>query len=432
ASGSYGSTISSYRAEIVGKNQSTNSNNGQLGIMNFNGTVTIRASVTDSRGRTSNTVDVQATVMNYFTPQLSFSAQRSGSTSTTVTVTRNARIAPLTIGGSQKNRMTISFKYKAHSASSYTNDTGSASGTWTTMSELVNSSANLGASFSVLKSYDLIGVISDNFTSYEYKVSLGTESYPLAIRPDRVGLGKTPELANTVDSAYQYYYNNKPIQHHKLTYNDGTSMLLTQGTDFNTITTPGFYRCYNPTNAPTVGSSSGWKYLRVTKHDDQFLLQEVIDYRGGTPAFRIKDDNGNKDWKSWQYYAIQNTVAEFTAVNQTRVYSATINGPYGLNAKATRCGNIVNLSINVAYRNAHQVSGTAAEKIPIGWRPTTAQYITLTGHAGGGTGTQNWTDSFIDLRYNPDSSINFTIITKAQPLGMMGSITWITTDPFPS
>ena len=86
ASGTYGSTISSYRAEIVGKNQSTNSNNGLLGIMNFNGRVTIRASVTDSRGRTSNTVDVQANIISYFTPQLSFSAQRSGSTRTTVTV----------------------------------------------------------------------------------------------------------------------------------------------------------------------------------------------------------------------------------------------------------------------------------------------------------------------------------------------------------
>src|SRR5699024_10088975 len=220
------------------------SNNGLLGIMNFNGKVTIRAYITDSRGRTSNTVDVQANVINYFTPQLSFSAQRSGSTSTTVTVTRNARIAPLTIGGSQKNRMTISFKYKEHSASNYTIDTGSASGTWTTMSELVNSSANLGASFSVLKSYDLIGVISDNFTSYEYKISLGTERYPLAIRPDRIGFGKTPEQGGVVDSAWRFYYNNKSIQHHKLTSDDGRSPYNASGAvDLNTKTVNSFFSC---------------------------------------------------------------------------------------------------------------------------------------------------------------------------------------------
>ena len=431
ASGSYGSTISSYRAEIVGKNQSTNSNNGQLGIMNFNGTVTIRASVTDSRGRTSNTVDVQATVMNYFTPQLSFSARRSGSTSTTVTVTRNARIAPLTVGGSQKNRMTISFKYKEHSASNYTNDTGSASGTWTTMSELVNSSANLGASFSVLKSYDLIGVISDNFTSYDFKISLGTESYPLAIRPDRVGLGKTPEQGGVVDSAWRFYYNNSPIQHQQVTTDEAKAILLPDGTDLNNIYKTGFYNGWSLPNSPGGSGANGWKYIRVTchTHGTNYILQEAIDFNGVTSAHRVRIGG---TWQPWQYYAVQNKAVEFTTVNQTKVYSATLNGPYGLSAKATRCGNIVNLSFDCIYRNTHQVSGKAAETIPAGWRPTTQQSITLTGHAGGGTGTQNWVDSFADLHYNTDGSINYTIITKANPLGMFGSITWITTDPFPS
>lgn len=430
ASGSYGSTISSYRAEIVGKNQSTNSNNGRLGIMNFNGTVTIRASVTDSRGRTSNTVDVQATVINYFTPQLSFSARRSGSTSTTVTVTRNARIAPLTVGGSQKNRMTISFKYKEHSASNYTNDTGSASGTWTTMSELVNSSANLGASFSVLKSYDLIGVISDNFTSYEYKISLGTESYPLAIRPDRIGFGKTPEQGGVVDSAWRFYYNNKSIQHHQLTDNAGRSPYNAAGTvDLNNKTVNSFFSCNAPVNGPVVGSGNNEFYVSVYSETNGYLSQQLIQKGSGRMFTRTRHAN---TWSNWIEYAPLNSVAQFTTVNQTKVYRATLPGPYGLEARATRCGNIVNFSIDCIYRNTHQVSGKAAETIPVGWRPITSQGITLTGHAGGGTGTQNWADSFADLKYNTDGSINFTIVTKANPLGMFGSITWITTDPFPA
>ena len=430
ASGAYGSTISSYRAEIVGKNQSTNSNNGLLGIMNFNGKVTIRAYVTDSRGRTSNTVDVQATVINYFTPQLSFSARRSGSTSTTVTVTRNARIAPLTVGGSQKNRMTISFKYKEHSASNYTNDTGSASGTWTTMSELVNSSANLGASFSVLKSYDLIGVISDNFTSYEYKISLGTESYPLAIRPDRIGFGKTPEQGGVVDSAWRFYYNNKSIQHHKVTSDDGRSPYNASGTvDLNTKTVNSFFSCNQPVNGPVVGSGKSEFYVAVYSESDSYLSQQAIQKGSGRMFTRTRHA---WTWSNWIEYAPLNSVAQFTTVNQTKVYTATLPGPYGLEARATRCGNIVNFSIDCIYRNTHQVSGKAAETIPVGWRPTTSQSITLTGHAGGGTGTQNWADSFADLKYNTDGSINFTIVTKANPLGMFGSITWITTDPFPA
>lgn len=433
SSGAYGSTISSYRAEILGKNQNTNSNNGLLGMMNFNGAVTIRATVTDSRGRTSDPVDVQATVLEYFTPQLSFSAQRSGSGNTTITVMRSAKIAPLVVSGKQKNTMKLTFKYKEHSATSFTTDTGSAGGTWTTVSNLTNSSANLGATFSVLKSYDIIGTIEDSFTSYEFLApTVGTDSFPLALKVDRMGLGKLPEKAGIIDSTWQYYYNNKPIQHHQLTNNDGTAILLTQGTDFNTITTPGFYRCYNPLNAPIVGSLSGWKYLRVTKHDDQFLLQETFDFRGGTPAFRIKDDNGNKDWKPWQYYAVQNTVANFTAVNQTKVYTGTINGPYGFNIAVTRSGNIVTATLDYIHRANTNWSGTANETIPIGWRPVSQAIINAIGEGGGGTGAALFNGSYVHLAYKPDGSISGRIKLEANPLWFGATISWITTDPFPA
>lgn len=431
ASGAYSSTISNYRAEIVGKNLSTTSNGGSLGMMNFNGSVTVRATVTDSRGRTSDPVEIPVNVLPYFTPHMSFTAQRSGSVSTTLTVTRNARIAPLTVGGKQKNKMIISFKYKEHSATNYTNDTGSAGGTWTTIDNLTNSRANLAATFSTLKTYDIIGKIEDAFTSYEFLATVGTEKFPIAIRPDRVGFGKTPEKANIVDSSWEFYYNNKPIQHHQLTANNGTAIMLPDGTDLNTVTEGGFYNCGSFLHAPSSNGANGRMYIRVTKHTNNngWALQEAIDFNGVVSAFRVQKSG---TWGDWHYYAVQNKVAQFTAVNQTKVYSATIKGPYGLDAKATRCGNIVNLSINLVYTKAHKVSGKAVETIPVGWRPTTAQIITLTGHAGGGTGTQNWTDSFADLHYETDGGINFTIITKAQPLGMMGSITWITTDPFPA
>lgn len=431
ASGAYSSTISNYRAEIVGKNLSTTSNGGSLGMMNFNGSVTVRATVTDSRGRTSDPVEIPVNVLPYFTPHMSFTAQRSGSASTTLTVTRNARIAPLTVGGKQKNKMIISFKYKEHSAANYTTDTGSAGGTWTTIDNLTNSRANLAATFSTLKTYDIIGKIEDAFTSYEFLATVGTEKFPIAIRPDRVGFGKTPENANAVDSDWVFKYKNKDIQHHQLTKNNGQIFQLARNTDMNTIVETGFYCGEELLHRPTATGMQPHTYFRVQRFDTNstWVLQEAIDFNGVVSAYRVKKGGS---WQDWQYYAVQNKVAEFTAVNQTKVYKTTIRGPYGLNANATRCGNIVNLSINLVYTKAHKVSGKAAETIPVGWRPTTAQIITLTGHAGGGTGTQNWTDSFADLHYETDGSINFTIITKAQPLGMMGSITWITTDPFPA
>lgn len=432
ASGAYGSTISNYRAEIVDKNLNTTSNGGTLGLMNFNGAATVRATVTDSRGRTSDPIEVAINVLPYFTPQLSFTAQRSGSAGTTVTVTRNARIAPLTVDGKQKNTMKLTFKYKEHSSTSYTADTGSAGGTWTTIDNLTNSGANLAATFSTLKTYDIIGKIEDAFTSYEFLATVGTEKYPLAIRPDGVGLGKVPETANAVDSDWQYYFNNKPIQHHQLTLNDGSEILLADGTDLNTITKAGLYNGCNLVNAPAGSGAQAWKHIRVAKqtYDYGWVLQESVDFNGAVSAFRVQSEG---TWRDWQYYAVQNKAAEFTAVNQTKVYSATLTGPYGLSLQARRVGNLVSVTLDAAITSTDSRSGTAKETIPIGWRPCKTEIIISGGFAGGGAGTQMWTgDSFCRLFYGTNGQIDFTIRAPAQPLGVYASATWITTDPFPS
>lgn len=427
ANGTYGSTISNYRAEIVGKNQSTNSNNGFLGMMNFSGSVTIRATVTDSRGRTSEPVDVQVTILDYFTPQLSFSAQRSGGSNTTITVMRTARIAPLTVGNVQKNTMKLTFKYKEHSATNFTTDTGNAGGTWTTISSLTNSSANLGATFNVLKSYDIIGTIEDSFTSYDFLITMGTESFPLALKVDRMGLGKLPERSGVIDSAWEYYYNNKSIQHHQLTNNDGTAILLADGADLNNVTECGFYNGNNLLNGPTGIWVNSLKYIRVTKHTNNngYVLQEAIDFNGVISAFRIQN---NGSWGDWQYYAIQNTVANFTAINQTKVYKTTIPGPYGFGLNVARSGNIVTATLDFILSSVVSWEGTAAETIPSGWRPTIPMVLTATGESGG----VRFNDSYARFKYNADGSIVGRIKSTAAPLLFGGSISWITTDPFPN
>ena len=426
ASGAYSSTISNYRAEIVGKNLSTTSNGGSLGMMNFNGSVTVRATVTDSRGRTSDPVEIPVNVLPYFTPHMSFTAQRSGSASTTLTVTRNARIAPLTVGGKQKNKMIISFKYKEHSATNYTTDTGSAGGTWTTIDNLTNSRANLAATFSTLKTYDIIGKIEDAFTSYEFLATVGTEKFPIAIRPDRVGFGKTPENANAVDSDWVFKYKNKDIQHHQLTANDGTAIMLPDGTDLNTVTACGFYNCGSFLHAPSGSGANGWMYIRVTKHTNNngWVLQEAIDFNGVVSAFRVQK---SRTWGDWQYYAVQNKVAEFTAVNQTKVYSKTITMPYSGKATVTRIGNqvqitwlraVTNLNIDCEYSKM-------VETIPTGYRPACEVHMSLTGNVS------NSVNAWSILHLAPDGSIRLTSAYKGNHV-WTGTATYLTTDPFPA
>lgn len=431
ASGAYSSTISNYHAEIVDRNMTTTANGGALGIMSFSGSATVRATVTDSRGRTSEPVEVEVNVLPYFTPQLSFTAQRSGSAGTTITVTRNAKIAPLTVGDNQKNTMKLTFKYKKHSATEYTADTGSAGGTWTTVSELVNSQANLDAVFNALTTYDIVGKIEDSFTSYDFSATVGTEKFPLAIRPDGVGLGKVPETANAVDSDWQYYFNNKPIQHHQLTANNGTAIKLADGSNLNNATESGFYNGNNLLHAPTGSGAHSWSYIRVTKHTNNngFVLQEAIDFYGAVSAFRVQ---AGGQWKPWQYYAVQNKVAEFTAVNQTKVYSATLAGPYGFGIAVTRSGNVVTATMDYIHRSNTNWNGTANETIPVGWRPVSQAIINAIGEGGGGTGASLFNGSYVHLSYKPDGSISGRIKLEASPLWFGATISWITTDPFPS
>lgn len=426
ASGAYSSTISNYRAEIVGKNLSTTSNGGSLGMMDFNGSVTVRATVTDSRGRTSDPVEIPVNVLPYFTPHMSFTAQRSGSASTTLTVTRNARIAPLTVGGKQKNKMIISFKYKEHSATNYTTDTGSAGGTWTTIDNLTNSRANLAATFSTLKTYDIIGKIEDAFTSYEFLATVGTEKFPIAIRPDRVGFGKTPENANAVDSDWVFKYKNKDIQHHQLTNIDGTVVKLSDGTDLNTVTQCGFYNGSSLLHGPTGTWANGWKYIRVSKHthNNGYVLQEAIDFGGVISAFRVQDAGV---WKDWQYYAVQNKVAQFTAVNQTKVYSKTITMPYSSKATATRIGNQVQLTWHRAISNINKQCEyvEVSETIPLGYRPAFEVHMNLSGNVS------NSVNAWAVLHLATDGKIRLTNSYTGNHV-WTGTVTYLTTDPFPS
>jgi len=220
AVGSYGSSITGYYAEIVGKNQSTSSNGGSLGIMNYHGTIKIRASVSDSRGRWSDTKEVSVTVLEYFAPALSFSIARTGSTSSTLTATRNAKVAPLTVSGSQKNSMTLTFKVARLGTTNFQADTGPATGSWTSISSLVNSQANLAGTYLANQSWVVIATLEDKFTRTEFMVNVATESVVLSYDRSGVGINKIRERG-ALDVKGDVYVNDKPIQQYRLTDNNG-------------------------------------------------------------------------------------------------------------------------------------------------------------------------------------------------------------------
>lgn len=303
AVGSYGSSITGYYAEIIGKNQSTSSNGGSLGIMNYHGTIKIRASVSDSRGRWSDAREVSVTVLEYFAPALSFSIARTGSTSSTLTTTRNAKIAPLTVSGSQKNSMTLTFKVARLGTTNFQVDTGPATGSWTSISNLVNSQANLAGNYLANQSWVVIGTVEDKFTRTDFMVNVATESVVLSYDRSGVGVNKIRERG-ALDVKGDIYANDQLIQQHQLTHNNGISILTKESLD--DILKNGMYYSHSAPDRPR--NQNGWLLVQV--YDDaQYVVQTY--WTAATETMLVRYRIANK-WGEWKEVSTRDDLQKYT------------------------------------------------------------------------------------------------------------------------
>lgn len=166
AAGAEGSTIKSYKIEVDG--QTINAASGTTTPINASGTVPIKATVTDSRGRTA-TKTVNATFLDYGPPKFvtTPTAQRSLSTGapneqgTYLRVNINASVQSLLVSSVQKNALRYVVKVRP-----------AAGGSWTTKSDVTttgiafNNYVNIGT-YSITDAYDVLVQIIDDFSTSE-------------------------------------------------------------------------------------------------------------------------------------------------------------------------------------------------------------------------------------------------------------------------
>ena len=376
AVGSYGSSITGYYAEIIGKNQSTSSNGGSLGIMNYHGTIKIRASVSDSRGRWSDTKEVSVTVLEYFAPALSFSIARTGSTSSTLTATRNAKIAPLTVSGSQKNSMTLTFKAARLGTTNFQVDTGPATGSWTSISNLVNSQANLAGNYLANQSWVVIGTLEDKFTRSDFMVNVATESVVLSYDRSGVGVNKIRERG-ALDVKGDIYANDQPIQQHQLTRNNGISILTKESLD--NVLKNGMYYSHSAPDRPR--NQNGWLLVQV--YDDaQYVVQTYWTATTETMLVRYRMDNRWGDWKEiatkddiqkstqgtpWQVLPLQNSWVHHPEYDKVQ-YSKTFDGVVYIRG--------------TAYKG-RTTKETVIGVLPVGFRPKQTMFVSALNNSYG-------------------------------------------------
>ena len=412
AVGSYGSSITGYYAEIVGKNQSTSSNGGGLGIMNYHGTINIRARVSDSRGRWSDTKEVSVTVLEYFAPALSFSIARTGSTSSTLTVTRNAKIAPLAVSGSQKNTMTLTFKVARLGTTNFQVDTGPATGSWTSISTLVNSQANLAGNYLANQSWVVIGTLEDKFTRSDFMVNVATESVVLSYDRSGVGVNKIRERG-ALDVKGDIFVDDKPIQQYRLTDNNGG---LSRGSaQWNDV--------WNK-----QGTEFGW---RSDKYDDNptgndwglyqnFWLDSwkgVQFFTGVTSnRFFFRTYNNDSSWRpsQWKEIATKDDIQKYTQDSTWQVLplqNGWVHHPDYDKVQYSKTFDGVVYIRGTAYKG-RTTKETVIGVLPVGFRPKQTMFVSALNNSYGTAVLGLYSSGNIVVKGNVDADwLNFDNIS---------------------
>ncbi|MCI6060837.1 MAG: DUF859 family phage minor structural protein [Dorea sp.] len=244
ASGSYGSTISSY--SISGGGFSSTASSFTTGFLTTTGTVTFTAKVTDSRGRTSDAATVSISVVAYSNPTcssyLSQRATSGGTVSDDGTYIRGS-ISFSYSSCSSKNTITTATYYKKSSASS-----------WTDASKTFSSGTAFtygGGNISTESSYDVKYTIADAFTTVTILdvVSTATVLMDFKAGGKGIAIGKVAEKDNVLEIA-----NNWELEIHGKTI---VNLIYPVGS---------IYLSVNATSPATLFGGS-WTQLK-----DRFLL----------------------------------------------------------------------------------------------------------------------------------------------------------------
>lgn len=279
SSGSYGSSISSY--SITGGGYNVNSTSLTTDTLTTSGTITFTASVTDSRGRTSNSVTCSITVLNYTKPSVSsckvYRCDSSGNAANAGTYFAVECTASYSSGISG-NTLAISAKYKKSSDSSYGSATSCTSG----------SKKVIAGSLSTSSTYDVQITVSDKYNSVTLNYTLPTKSTLLSfIKNAGAAIGKVAELKGWLDVQWNTRIRGNLQVDGALSSSDQYRIkwkTIPNGADLNdeTYRMPGYYRSTsgqnNILNAPQWVQGA-FEMVVTGIADGTYCTQTVKDYR---------------------------------------------------------------------------------------------------------------------------------------------------------
>ena len=377
-SGSYGSTIKSRKTTADGKTYTVAS--FTTAVISGSGTLTISATVTDSRGRTG-TASKTVTVLAYKTPIVSSTkVYRCDSTGTAsgggayLAVKFNATITSL----NSKNTATYTVKYKKTSETAYTT---------VTLSDYANNySVSNGIcvfTAATASSYDVILNVADSFgtvgrtmvgASVRKLFSWGTKIFGIAF-------GKTVELEDTMEVDI-YGKFNKDV--YGLAGGMGYMPSIPSDSDLNDYIVPGWYAINGNATAATitnmpvqtagrlqVASALGQHASSVVSSTYGYIVQFFYNYQGKTFVRHISTNGTAGAWSYSAWSRILQDDGSSLAIDAATTFNAastatkdfTVKGALYLDGKVqmqnAQSIYLVNADQTAAYNALHMNSSAA-------------------------------------------------------------------------
>ena len=303
--GAYGSTVKSYT--ITGGGYTVNTASFTTGILASSGTITFTASVTDSRGRTSNSVTCSITVLDYTKPSVSsckvYRCDASGNTSNTGTYFAVECTANYSSGISG-NALTINAKYKKSTDSTYSTATACTSGTQKV----------IGGNLSASSTYDVQVIVSDNYNTVTLTYSLPTKSTLLSfIKNTGAAIGKVAELKGWLDVQWNTRIRGNLQVDGTISSADQYRIkwqTIPDGADLNDdkYKVSGYYRSTSGSNTITNAPpwvSGAFEMIVTGIADGTYCTQTVKDYRNDYSYVRTQSNWVTPwAWSNWTWYLL--------------------------------------------------------------------------------------------------------------------------------
>ena len=239
ASGTYGSTIKTYKTVIEGKTYAGAT--PTTSVLTSSGNISASITVTDSRGRNA-TYTKTFYLIPYTSPKITtFDATRTDATGVPYYEGTNAKInVGFTISSAnEKNTSSYSIEYKPSTGTTWTKLQSGSGYSYT-------NSIVTGALFDSNSTYDIKLTVTDYFGSVTRTIELPTAFTLLDFNANGKALafGKVSELTEGVEFALPTVFNNAETP--------SSPKYLQGGENFNNILTPGFYLVPNTSISATL------------------------------------------------------------------------------------------------------------------------------------------------------------------------------------